>query len=184
MGIKEVSVSYRSYFKTMRNSVRPKYEEAVALYEKKLVEEKVLYSDVKLRLKTYKSTYFMNCNDLIESLKKAYSQNRLNDKLRTLSKYKLLIIDEIGYLPITKDEANMFFQLIAKRYENKPTIITTNQPFSKQGEVFGDTTIASAIVDRLVHHSVIMNIKGKSYRIKDLIQEDLDEEKKQQKATF
>ena len=65
-----------------------------------------------------------------------------------------------------------------QRYENKPTIITTNQPFSKWGEVFGDTTIASAIVDRLVHHSVIMNIKGKSYRIKDLIQEDLDEEKK------
>ena len=121
--------------------------------------------------KTYKSTYFMNCNDLIESLKKAYSQNRLNDKLRTLSKYKLLIIDEIGYLPITKDEANMFFQLIAKRYDNKPTIITTNQPFSKWGEVFGDTTIASAIIDRLVHHSNIINIKGKSYRIKDLIED-------------
>lgn len=71
----------------------------------------------------------------------------------------------------------MFFQLIAKRYENKPTIITTNQPSPKQGEVFGDTTIASAIVDRLVHHSVIMNIKGKSYQIKDLVQEDFNEEK-------
>lgn len=72
----------------------------------------------------------------------------------------------------------MFFQLIAKRYENKPTIITTHQPFSKWGEVFGDTTIASAIVDnRLVLHSLIMNIKGKSYRIKDLVQEDFNEEK-------
>lgn len=72
----------------------------------------------------------------------------------------------------------MFFQLIAKSYENKLTIITTNQLFSKWGEVFGDTTIASAIVDRLVNHSVIMNIKGKSYRIKDLVQEDFNEEKK------
>ena len=71
----------------------------------------------------------------------------------------------------------MFFQLIAKRYENKQTIITTNQPFSKWGEVFGDATIASAIIDRLVHHSVIINIKGKYYRIKDLIQEDFDNQK-------
>lgn len=71
----------------------------------------------------------------------------------------------------------MFFQLIAKRYENKPTIITTNQPFLKWGEVFGDTTIASAIIDRLVHHSVIINIKGKSYRIKDLVQENFEHQK-------
>ncbi|MEG1821257.1 MAG: ATP-binding protein, partial [Malacoplasma sp.] len=70
-----------------------------------------------------------------------------------------------------KNEANMFFQLIAKRYEKKPTIITTNQPFSKWGEVFGDSTIASAIIDRLVHHSYIINIKGRSYRIKNLIEE-------------
>lgn len=130
------------------------------------------------------SVYFISCNDLITNLSNAFKENRLESKIKFYCKYKLLIIDEIGYLPITKDEANMFFQLIAKRYENKPTIITTNQPFSKWGEVFGDTTIASAIVDRLVHHSVIMNIKGKSYRIKDLIQEDLDEEKKQQRATF
>ena len=65
----------------------------------------------------------------------------------------------------------------AKRYEENSTIITTNQPFSKWGEVFGDATIASAIIDRLVHHSVIINIKGKSYRIKDLIQEDFDNQK-------
>lgn len=81
-------------------------------------------------------------------------------------------------MPVDRDGANLFFQLIAKRYENKPTIITTNQPFSKWGEVFGDTTIASAIIDRLVHHSVIINIKGKSYRIKDLVQEDFENQKK------
>lgn len=117
------------------------------------------------------SVYFISCNDLINNLSTAYKENRLESKIKFYSKYKLLIIDEIGYLPINKNEANMFFQLIAKRYEKKPTIITTNQPFSKWGEVFGDATIASAIIDRLVHHSHIINIKGKSYRIKDLIEE-------------
>lgn len=71
----------------------------------------------------------------------------------------------------------MFFQLIAKRYETKSTIITTNQPFSKWGEVFGDSTIASAIIDRLVHHSVIINIKGKYFRIKNLVQEEFENQK-------
>lgn len=123
------------------------------------------------------SVYFISCNDLITNLSKAFKENRLESKIKFYCKYKLLIIDEIGYLPITKDEANMFFQLIAKRYENKPVIITTNQPFSKWGEVFGDTTIASAIIDRLVHHSVIINIKGKSYRIKDLVQDEIEDEK-------
>lgn len=123
------------------------------------------------------SVYFISCNDLINNLSNAYKENRLDSKIKFYCKYKLLIIDEIGYLPITKTEANMFFQLIAKRYENKPIIITTNQSFSKWGEVFGDNTIAAAIIDRLVHHSVIINIKGKSYRIKDLVQEDLGDEK-------
>ena len=125
-------------------------------------------------------------NDLMKYLKRVlnyctkwydFNFTFVNSKIKFYCKYKVLIIDEIGYLPITKDEANMFFQLIAKRYETKPTIITTNQPFSKWGEVFGDTTIASAITDRLVHHSIIINIKGKSYRIKDLVQEDFEHQK-------
>ena len=123
------------------------------------------------------SVYFISCNDLITNLSRAFKENRLESKIKFYCKYKLLIIDEIGYLPITKEEANMFFQLIAKRYETKSTIITTNQPFSKWGEVFGDTTIAAAIIDRLVHHSVIINIKGKSYRIKDLVQDVYNTEK-------
>ena len=123
------------------------------------------------------SVYFISCNDLITNLSNAFKENRLESKIKFYCKYKLLIIDEIGYLPITKEEANMFFQLIAKRYETKSTIITTNQPFSKWGEVFGDTTIAAAIIDRLVHHSVIINIKGKSYRIKDLVQDVYNTEK-------
>ncbi|MEG1310220.1 MAG: IS21-like element helper ATPase IstB [Bacilli bacterium] len=117
------------------------------------------------------SVYFISCHDLINNLSTAFKENRLENKIKFYSSYRLLIIDEIGYLPISKNEANMFFQLIAKRYEKKPTIITTNQPFSKWGEVFGDSTIASAIIDRLVHHSYIINIKGRSYRIKNLIEE-------------
>ena len=75
-------------------------------------------------------------------------------------------------MPIEREYSNIFFQLIAARYEKKSTIITTNQPLSKWGEVFGDPTIATAIIDRLVHHSTVIKITGRSYRIKDLIIED------------
>ncbi len=112
-------------------------------------------------------TYFISCHDLIAQLCLAYRENRLESRLRHYSKYRLLIIDEIGYLPIDKLGANLFFQLIARRYEKNSTIITTNQPFSKWAEVFDDSVIAAAILDRLLHHSTIINITGKSYRTKD-----------------
>jgi DNA replication protein DnaC len=114
-------------------------------------------------------TYFISCHDLITQLNKAHSENRLEIKLKHYAKYKLLIIDEIGYLPIDKQGANLLFQLIAKRYEKNSTIITTNQIFSKWGEVFSDSVIANALLDRLIHHSHIIKIKGPSYRIKDKI---------------
>ena len=107
-------------------------------------------------------------------IKKAVSEGRVDSLIKNYSKYKLLIIDEIGYLPIDKEYASIFFQLIAARYERHSTIITTNQPLSKWGDVFGDPVLANAIIDRLVHHSTIIKITGKSYRIKDLIQEDFD----------
>lgn len=113
--------------------------------------------------------YFINCNTLMNQLSLANRENRIEDSLRHFSKYRVLIIDEIGYLPINKTGANLFFQLIARRYENKSTIITTNQPFSKWSEVFDDAILASAILDRLLHHSTIVNITGKSYRIRDKI---------------
>ena len=81
--------------------------------------------------------------------------------------YKVLIIDEIGYMPIDTDSANLFFQLIAKRYERNCTIITTNTPFSKWGEIFGSPTLANAVLDRLLHHSQIVSIKGPSYRLRE-----------------
>ena len=79
----------------------------------------------------------------------------------------MLIIDEIGYLPVAKDAAYGFFQLIAARYEKRPTTLTTNQAFSKWPEVFGDAVLANAIIDRLVHHCEIIKITGHSYQIKD-----------------
>lgn len=113
-------------------------------------------------------TYFITCHDLIQKLNKAHSENRLETKLKHFAKHKLLIIDEIGYLPVDKQGANLFFQLIARRYEKNSTIITTNQPFSKWGEVFSDLTLANAILDRLLHHSHILKITGPSYRLKDV----------------
>ena len=115
-------------------------------------------------------TYFVNCNDLIIDLKKAYNENRLEARLKFYNKYKVLIIDEIGFLPIDKDGANILFQLINKRYESKPIIITTNIPFGKWSELFGDAVLANAILDRLLHHSHIFNINGRSYRTKDLVE--------------
>lgn len=121
-------------------------------------------------------TYFIPCHDLIMQLNKAHSENRLEAKLKHYAKYKLLIIDEIGYLSIDKQGANLLFQLINKRYEKNSTIITTNQPFSKWGEVFSDITLANAILDRLIHHSSIIKITGPSYRLKGKV--DLLETKK------
>jgi DNA replication protein DnaC len=111
-------------------------------------------------------TYFISCHDLITQLNKAHSENRLEAKLKHYAKYKLLIIDEIGYLPVDTQGANLFFQLIAKRYEKNSTIITTNQPFSKWPEIFTSPSIANAILDRLLHHSHIIKITGPSYRLK------------------
>lgn len=113
------------------------------------------------------STYFISCHDMMIKLSKAKSENRLDAQLRHYLKYKVLIIDEIGYLPFDQEGANLFFQLIAKRYEKKSTIITTNKVFSKWGEVFGDSTLANAMLDRLIHHSHIIKITGPSYRVKD-----------------
>ena len=116
------------------------------------------------------STYFIKCNDLILNLKKAKLENRLEARLKHYSKYKLLIIDEIGYLPIDAEDAKLFFQLIDLRYETKSTIFTTNSNFKSWGDIFQDTKLASAILDRILHHATVVNIVGDSYRLKDHIQ--------------
>ena len=120
------------------------------------------------------STYFINCSDLIANLKKAQSENRFMNRLNHYARYKLLIIDEVGFLPMDLDGANMLFQLINKRYEKHSTIITTNKAFGKWHEIFNDVTLANAILDRLLHHSHIININGNSYRLKDKLKLDSD----------
>lgn len=120
-------------------------------------------------------TYFISCHDLIQQLNKAQSENRLDVRLKHFAKYKLLIIDEIGYLPVDRQGSNLFFQLIAKRYEKNSTIITTNQPFGKWSEVFSDATLANAILDRLIHHSHIVKITGHSFRLKDALESIKDD---------
>ena len=117
------------------------------------------------------SVYFISCHDLITQLNKAHFENKLEQRIKHFSKYQLLIIDEIGYLPVDKQGANLFFQLIAKRYEKNSTIVTTNMNFNKWGEVFSDNILANAILDRLLHHSNVININGNSYRIKDKIKQ-------------
>jgi DNA replication protein DnaC len=106
----------------------------------------------------------------MSQLKKALAENRLETRLKHFSKYKVLIIDEVGYLPIDTDASNIFFQLISKRYEKHSTIITTNKPFSNWAEVFGSATLANAILDRLLHHSHVISIKGPSYRLKSKVE--------------
>lgn len=117
------------------------------------------------------STYFIKCSQLMNDLHKSHLEGKINEKLKKLGSYKLLIIDELGYLPINKEDSKLFFQLIDRRYEKFSTIITTNINFSQWDEIFGDAIIANAIIDRILHHSHVVTIKGKSYRLKSLYEE-------------
>ena len=110
-------------------------------------------------------TLFINCHELILRLKAAQEKQHLERVMRRYERYDLLIIDELGYLPISAEEAKLLFQLINGRYERKSTIITTNVPLSSWGAVLHSTATAEAILERLVYHSHVIKIKGKSYRL-------------------
>jgi DNA replication protein DnaC len=112
-------------------------------------------------------TAFTTAAGLIGTLTRAHQENRIEEKLKQLVQPKLLIIDEIGYLPLDRLGANLFFQLVSRRYERGSILITSNQSLTGWGQVFGDQVIATAILDRLLHHSTIINIKGESYRLKE-----------------
>ena len=103
------------------------------------------------------SAYFIKCHDLIAQLKKAKLENKLESRLKHFSSYSLLIIDELGYLPIDREDSKLFFQLIDKHYEKKSTIITTNINFSNWDDVFMDPVIANAILDRVLHHAHVVH---------------------------
>lgn len=112
------------------------------------------------------SVLFVNAASLLTTLEQARKEGRLNEKLMVLSKPKLLIVDEIRYLPFSANSAHLFFQLVARRYESKSILLTSNRPVADWGMIFGDPTVATAILDRLLHHCVPVTIMGDSYRIK------------------
>jgi DNA replication protein DnaC len=116
---------------------------------------------------------FTTAAGMIATLTKALAEGKLEDKLKLCTVPRLLIVDEIGYLPIGRQGANLFFQLISRRYEKGPMILTSNQSFGAWGEVFGDRVIATAILDRVLHHAITVNIRGKSYRLKDKLKAGL-----------
>ena len=115
------------------------------------------------------SIYFTTLDDMVRNLKEAESTGRFAKKLQTYLKPSVLVLDEVGYLPVGRAEANMVFQLVSHRYERGSLITTSNKAFSEWGRVFGDDVLASAILDRLLHHCDVVSINGPSYRLKDHI---------------
>ena len=112
-------------------------------------------------------TLFITANELFEQMKIAKMSNILSQYIDKLTRFPLLIIDELGYIPLNKNDANLFFQLVSRKYEKNSIVITSNKNFKYWGEIFDDDVIAAAIIDRLVHHSHIFICKGKSYRLKN-----------------
>jgi DNA replication protein DnaC len=125
-------------------------------------------------VKAGKSVYRASLAELIDALVKAEREGRLAEKIRFYARAALLIVDEIGYLPITSGGANLFFQLVNARYEKGAMILTSNRGFAEWADVFGDPVVATALLDRLLHHAVVVQIEGASYRLRshaDLIPE-------------
>jgi DNA replication protein DnaC len=112
------------------------------------------------------SVYYVSSVSMIEKLRNASHRGTLERALKNLCRPKLLIVDEIGYLPMDKEGASLFFQMVSRRYEKGSTIYTSNKSYAEWGEVLGDDIIAGAVLDRILHHSVTLNIRGDSYRLK------------------
>ena len=117
-------------------------------------------------VKAGKSVYFTTLADLVGALAKAEREGRLAEKIRYFCRWALLVVDEIGYLPVLQGGGNLFFQLVNARYERGSMILTSNRGFAEWGEVFGDAVVATALLDRLLHHAVVVQIEGSSYRLR------------------
>jgi DNA replication protein DnaC len=113
-----------------------------------------------------RSVYRATLAEIVEALGRAEREGRLAERIRFYARPALLIVDEIGYLPITAGGANLFFQLVNARYEKGAMILTSNRGFAEWGEVFGDPVVATALLDRLLHHAVVVQIEGASYRLR------------------
>ena len=110
---------------------------------------------------------FATATDWVTRLSDAHRAGKLAGELTKLRRYGLIIIDEVGYLPFEQDAANLFFQLVSSRYEHASLVLTSNLPFSGWGGVFGDQVVAAAMIDRIVHHADVLNLKGASYRLRN-----------------
>ena len=127
-------------------------------------------------VKAGRSVYFSTLADIIASLAKAEREGCLRERIRWLARAALLIVDEIGYLPVVPGGGNLFVQLVNARYEKGSMILTSNRGFAEWGDVFGDPVVATALLDRLLHHAVVIQIEGSSYRLRqhaDLVPEHL-----------
>src|SRR5882672_4400855 len=127
-------------------------------------------------VKAGRSVYFTTLADIVGSLAKAEREGLLRERIRWFCRASLLIVDEIGYLPVVQGGGNLFFQLVNARYERGAMILTSNRGFAEWGEVFGDPVVATALLDRLLHHAVVIPIEGSSYRLRqhaDLMPEHL-----------
>jgi DNA replication protein DnaC len=113
------------------------------------------------------TAYHLSCRDAIETLLKAKEQRRLKKKLSWLRRPHVLLLDEVGYEPLSPEQAHVFFQLINTRYETGSIVMTSNKPFSKWAELMSDEAVATAMLDRLLHHALVYSMKGESYRMKD-----------------
>jgi len=125
---------------------------------------------ISLGVKAVESGYsvlFLTLETLMTRLTKALNENRLERSLQQLVYPKVLIIDELGYLPLSRNEASLFFRLVTRRYERASLIVTSNKSFLDWGEIFNDPVLATAVLDRLLHYSTTLNIKGESYRLKE-----------------
>jgi DNA replication protein DnaC len=110
---------------------------------------------------------FATAAEWVTRLAEAHHTGRLQDELRRLGRYPLLVVDEVGYIPFEPEAANLFFQLISSRYERASLIVTSNKAFGRWGEVFGDDVVAAALIDRLVHHAEVIALSGDSYRLRN-----------------
>ena len=117
-------------------------------------------------VKAGRSVYFCTLADLLGQLARAEREGRLQERIRFFARAALLIVDEIGYLPVVPGGGNLFFQLVAARYERGAMILTSNRGFAEWGDVFGDPVVATALLDRLLHHAVVIQIEGSSYRLR------------------
>jgi DNA replication protein DnaC len=110
---------------------------------------------------------FATAQQWVTRLEAAQDRNNLDDELRRLERYGLLVVDEVGYLPLERQAANLLFALVSRRYERGSIIVTSNRGFGAWGEILGDAMVAAALIDRLVHHATMVTLKGKSYRLRE-----------------